>query len=73
MWGRLVHSGGFCGKWTSDVTARLSSGDGALRYRENAPDVPAFNAAIREIEGSQMDEAFEHLRKLSGAPDPIRF
>jgi len=33
----------------------------------------AFNAAIREIEGSQMDEAFEHLRKLRGAPDPIRF
>jgi len=33
----------------------------------------AFNAAIREIEGSQMDEAFEHLRKLSGAPDPVRF
>jgi len=28
---------------------------------------------IGEIEGSQMYKAFEHLRKLSGAPDPIRF
>jgi hypothetical protein len=31
------------------------------------------DAAIGEIKGSQMYKAFEHLRKLSGAPDPIRF
>jgi len=29
--------------------------------------------AIGEIKSSQMFKAFEHLRKLSGAPDPIRF
>ena len=32
-----------------------------------------IDAAVGEIKDSQMYKAFEHLRKLSGAPEPIRF
>jgi len=56
---------------TSPHVYRRATGRSAIG--KTPPMYLAFNAAIREIEGSQMDEAFEHLRKLSGAPDPIRF
>jgi hypothetical protein len=35
--------------------------------------VEAKHQALRELQNEQLFKAFQHLRKLSGAPEPVRF